>query len=155
MYSDTELNGVTGVLAAALQYRDMAERPDREPSPHSRHAGRGNGEKGGAPTPAKSSAADIAALVEYEKAAAALEVEQRLRKEYDQKLVAERAVVTELITGFEEQRSDYYARVEAEVVQLALAIAAKILHRRIAGRPHAGGGTGSNRRGEDARGFQL
>jgi flagellar assembly protein FliH len=67
--------------------------------------------------------------VEREKVAAALEVEQKLRKEYDLKLLAERAVVAELIAGFEEQRSDYYARVEAEVVQLALSIAAKILHR--------------------------
>ena len=34
-----------------------------------------------------------------------------------------------MIAGFEAERSDYYARVEAEIVQLALAIAAKILHR--------------------------
>jgi hypothetical protein len=110
MYSETELNGATGVLVAALQYRDMSERPEREPSSHSRFMGRGNGEKSGATTPAKSSAADVAALVEREKVAAALEVEQKLRKEYDLKLLAERVVVAELIAGFEEQRSDYYAR---------------------------------------------
>ena len=39
MYSDTELNGATGVLVAALQYRDMSERPDREVSSHSRSVG--------------------------------------------------------------------------------------------------------------------
>jgi flagellar assembly protein FliH len=32
-------------------------------------------------------------------------------------------------SAFSEQRTEYFARVEAEVVQLALAIAAKILHR--------------------------
>jgi flagellar assembly protein FliH len=34
-----------------------------------------------------------------------------------------------LIAGFEEQRSEYFANVEGEIVQLALSIAAKILHR--------------------------
>ncbi len=128
MYSDTELNGATDVLVAALQYRDMSERPEREASSHSRYAGKGNGEKS-SPASAKSSAAEVAALVEREKTAAVLEVEQKLRKEYDQKLLAERAFAAVLIAGFEEQRSDYYARVEAEVVQLALSIAAKILNR--------------------------
>ena len=33
------------------------------------------------------------------------------------------------VSGFTGQRDDYFARVEAEIVQLALAIAAKILHR--------------------------
>jgi len=33
------------------------------------------------------------------------------------------------LTAFEAQRTEYFARAEAEVVQLALAIAAKILHR--------------------------
>ena len=33
------------------------------------------------------------------------------------------------IEAFESQRDEYYARVEAEIVQLSLAIAAKILHR--------------------------
>jgi flagellar assembly protein FliH len=57
-------------------------------------------------------------------------VEQSLRQEYEQKLVvALRSPSLQLISGFEEERSHYYAQVEAEIVQLALAIAAKILHR--------------------------
>ena len=56
-------------------------------------------------------------------------MEQRLRKEYEQKLTAVREPVAAMLAGFEEQRSHYYAQVEMEIVQLALSIAAKILHR--------------------------
>ena len=129
MYFNTEVSGVADAPIAALQYRDISERADREPAAHQRNPSRGGAEKNdGSPT-LKHSAAEIAALVEREKASAALEVEQRLRKEYEQKLLAERASVAELIARFEEQRNEYYARVEAEIVQLALSIAAKILHR--------------------------
>lgn len=49
--------------------------------------------------------------------------------EYEQKLEAARAPIAAALKSFEAERSEYYARVEAEIVQLALAIAAKILHR--------------------------
>jgi flagellar assembly protein FliH len=44
-------------------------------------------------------------------------------------LQAAHAPIVTAVSAFDEQRSEYFARVEAEVVQLALAIAAKILHR--------------------------
>jgi flagellar assembly protein FliH len=51
------------------------------------------------------------------------------RQEYEQKLEVARTSVAAALKGFETERAEYYARVEAEIVQLALAIAAKILHR--------------------------
>ena len=43
--------------------------------------------------------------------------------------VQEVTLMTEAIRNFQQQASDYYGRVEVELVHLALAIAAKILHR--------------------------
>jgi flagellar biosynthesis/type III secretory pathway protein FliH len=51
------------------------------------------------------------------------------RQEYEQKLEVARTSIAAALRAFETERAEYYARVEAEVVQLALAIAAKILHR--------------------------
>jgi len=56
-------------------------------------------------------------------------VELKLRQEFEMKLQAAYALWWSR-SPFNEQRSEYFARVEAEVVQLALAIAAKILHRK-------------------------
>jgi flagellar assembly protein FliH len=72
---------------------------------------------------------EFAERIKKERADAALQAEQRLRQEYELKLKAVRTPIEAAISGFEAQRSEYYARVESEVVQLTLAIAAKILHR--------------------------
>ena len=53
----------------------------------------------------------------------------RARLAFDQQLVAARALVADSLEKFKTQREDYFARIEPEVVQLALAIARKILHR--------------------------
>ena len=73
--------------------------------------------------------AEFAERIARERASAASEAEQRLRSEYEKKLLAARASIATALTGFEQERDKYYAKVEAEIVQLALAIAAKILHR--------------------------
>ena len=67
--------------------------------------------------------------IKRERAYAAQQTEQRLRQEFEQKLQAAHAPVAAAVSAFAGQRAEYFARVEAEVVQLALAIAAKILHR--------------------------
>jgi flagellar assembly protein FliH len=64
-----------------------------------------------------------------ERAAAVAETEARLRHEYEQRAKEETARVSKAIANFEVMRKDYFARVEGEVVQLALSIAGKILHR--------------------------
>jgi flagellar assembly protein FliH len=48
---------------------------------------------------------------------------------YAEELARERKNLTDLIVEFQQQRKDYYSKVELELVHLALAIAAKILHR--------------------------
>jgi flagellar assembly protein FliH len=72
---------------------------------------------------------EFAERIARERAEAAGEVEQRLRVEYERKLLAARAPIASAVAKFEEERDRYYSRVEAEIVQLSLAIAAKILHR--------------------------
>jgi flagellar assembly protein FliH len=55
--------------------------------------------------------------------------EQRLRAAVDAEIAANRAKVLEALAEFARERTAYYGRIEAEVVELALAIARKILHR--------------------------
>ena len=57
------------------------------------------------------------------------ETEERLRREYEQRSQAEAAKVARALEDFQQKRKEYFTKVEAEVVQLALAIAGKILHR--------------------------
>ncbi len=54
---------------------------------------------------------------------------QQARQNFETLMAQERAKVAEAIAAFERQASEYYSRVETELVQLSLAIAAKILHR--------------------------
>lgn len=54
-----------------------------------------------------------------------MQAQQTLGKQ----LESERATIAATIQGFEKQMSGYYARVEVELVHLALGIATKILHR--------------------------
>jgi len=54
---------------------------------------------------------------------------EQLRKQYEENLARQKAAILEAIKAFHEERTSYYTRVERELVELALAIAAKILHR--------------------------
>lgn len=60
---------------------------------------------------------------------AAREAEVRLRQELDAKLESEREQVRRALNDFAGECDTYYRRVEGEVVQLALAIARRVLHR--------------------------
>jgi flagellar assembly protein FliH len=55
--------------------------------------------------------------------------ESRLRAEFEARASAEAARVVAAVEAFGREAKTYYARVESEVVRLALSIAAKILHR--------------------------
>jgi flagellar assembly protein FliH len=57
------------------------------------------------------------------------EGESRARKNFEQELTRLRESVTSALKVFAGEREAYYRRVEGEVVQLALAIARKVLHR--------------------------
>jgi flagellar assembly protein FliH len=62
---------------------------------------------------------------------------QEARTELSAALAQGREQVDHALDEFARERSNYYRRVEAEVVQLALAIARKILHREVQLDPHA------------------
>ncbi len=51
------------------------------------------------------------------------------RKDFEEQISRERAAISAAMEQFRQDRTQYYERVEREVVQLALAIARKILHR--------------------------
>lgn len=55
--------------------------------------------------------------------------EERGRAALEQRLAKERARVDKLLELFQQQSMEYFGKVEAELVHLALAIAGKILHR--------------------------
>ena len=64
-----------------------------------------------------------------ERAAGFTESETALKQAFQQRSDREAARIATTIAHFEETRKEYFARVESEVVQLALTIAGKILHR--------------------------
>lgn len=114
---------------SALQYRDMSVHKSRDAVAHADSPASTDEESGKDPEELALSKDQLAARIEHERADAAFQTEQKLRAEFEQKLVAARAPIAALIAGFEEERSHYYAQVESEIVQLSLAIARKILHR--------------------------
>jgi flagellar assembly protein FliH len=57
------------------------------------------------------------------------DAEAKLAGTFEEKISAERKAISVALTDFQQERQRYYEAVEAEVVQLALAIARKILHR--------------------------
>lgn len=111
-----------------LQYKDIADasvigapRSDNR-TPHSEEPSSTSEHK-------RSAEIDLTARIAQERAEATREAEERLTHLLEQKLIAAKAPIAAALAGFAEHRNEYYARVEAEVVQLALSIAKKILHR--------------------------
>ena len=72
---------------------------------------------------------ELAERLNQAAAAAAQETESKLLQEHERQLQAERAPIGEAIAGFQQERIEYYARVEPELVNLVLAVAGRILHR--------------------------
>jgi len=64
-----------------------------------------------------------------ERAAGSSAAETTMRREFEEKADANNEKVLKAIAEFEKAQKVYFSRVETEVVQLALAIAGKILHR--------------------------
>jgi flagellar biosynthesis/type III secretory pathway protein FliH len=75
------------------------------------------------------SAQQVEELLSRARAEAVTATETRLRAEFETKAKSEADKIRYSLELFREERRDYFSRVEAEVVQLALSIAAKILHR--------------------------
>jgi flagellar assembly protein FliH len=112
---------------AALEYRDMAGHLVSDAV--ARPGTLANIAGGRRRSEVEFSQEEMAERITRERAEATHQAEQRLRQEYEAKLQAEREPIAAALAAFEAQRGEYFARVEAEVVRLSLAIAAKILHR--------------------------
>lgn len=75
------------------------------------------------------SAQQIDDLLKLARVEAVAETEKRLGKEYEARSQREAAKIREALELFQVERKGYFTQVESEVVHLALAIAAKVLHR--------------------------
>ena len=127
MSYSTPYSTIAPLPVASLQYRDIGNAI--EPEEELVESEISNGRAGKHRAEVEMSETDFAARIRQERADAVAQVEQKLRQEMEQKLLAARAPVTAAIKDFAGQRDEYFARIESEVVQLSLAIAAKILHR--------------------------
>jgi flagellar assembly protein FliH len=72
---------------------------------------------------------EISRLISEAHAEGLAQGERQAAVRFDEELARERKRVADLILDFQRQRTDYYSKVEVELVHLALAIAGKILHR--------------------------
>lgn len=128
-YSSVEFENMFPFPVRTLEYRDMGAHSGSNGAAKSSTDAHGTREGSQRDAEGKRSETELLERIKQERADAIAQTEQRLRQDYEQKLLAARATVGTAISGFEAQRSEYFARIEAEIVQLALAIAAKILHR--------------------------
>ena len=112
---------------SSLQYRDIGDTIRTEE--RNDDARQNGGQPASRRADIEMSEAEFAARIRQERTDAVGQMEQKLRQESEQRLQAMRSPIATAIKGFDEQRDEYFARVEAEIVQLALSIAAKILHR--------------------------
>ena len=72
---------------------------------------------------------EMKALLHSARLEAAAETEGRLKSQYEARSAEEAVKIREALELFQVERKDYFSRIESDVVQLALAISAKILHR--------------------------
>jgi flagellar assembly protein FliH len=105
-------------------YRDVAAPTAAVPAKSEQSASQKEPSRPAGPTPE-----EIQAMLDSARQEAEKTTEERLRAEMDTKLGDERARIDRTIELFREERREYFARVESEVVHLALGISAKILHR--------------------------
>jgi flagellar assembly protein FliH len=81
------------------------------------------------PETPKISEADLKRLLSEAHAEGIREGEQRLRSTFEEEFAQQKKQLAAAIAGFEQERTTYYSKVEVELVHIALAIAARILHR--------------------------
>jgi flagellar assembly protein FliH len=129
MSMSSSVVGIEGpaVPIEPFSYRDMGApaSPAREPRPPAAGA---DGERQPPPA-AEISAQEINELLNRARLDAVSETEARLIAEYEARVTAEADKIREALDLFQVERKEYFTRVESEVVHLALAISAKILHR--------------------------
>jgi flagellar biosynthesis/type III secretory pathway protein FliH len=125
---NTLVNKALPVPVASFLYRDTGApvlNNFKETRPEDPIAGHENGKQ----ATSGPSAQEVDDLLNLARAEAVAQTEIRLGKEFEAKLEAEAANVRHALELFQVERKDYFSRVESDVVHLALAISAKILHR--------------------------
>lgn len=80
------------------------------------------------PTP-RISEQELSRLLAEARAEGTREGEKRAQASFAEALAQERKQLSEAVSAFLQQQSEYYSKVEVELVHFALAIAARILHR--------------------------
>ena len=128
-YSSVEFSSIFSIPVKSLEYRDMGVGASLSGELRAGLEDKAAREEAERKKKAADSEADFAERIKRERADAVQQTELRMRQEFEHRLAASHAPVVAAVAAFNEQRTEYFARVEAEIVQLALAIAAKILHR--------------------------
>ena len=77
----------------------------------------------------RSQATEMSMQMEVARSKAKMEADREWERRLEERLDEERAKVVNLSGKFDGERARYFAAVEAEVVKLALAVAARVLHR--------------------------
>ncbi|MGD0445327.1 MAG: FliH/SctL family protein [Edaphobacter sp.] len=77
----------------------------------------------------RSQAEEMTAKVEKAWSEAKIEARHEWEKDLEARVAAERSAILDVCEEFRKERARYFAGVEGEVVKLALAIAARVLHR--------------------------
>ena len=116
------------VPVKSFSYRDMGAPVPLQVN-ESRHAG-------AAPEPERApqvapgvSPLEMKELLSAARVEAVAQTEARLKMEYEARSTGEADKIRQALELFQVERREYFSRVESDVVQLALAISAKILHR--------------------------
>jgi flagellar biosynthesis/type III secretory pathway protein FliH len=116
------------VPVKSFSYRDMGA-PVPFQVNEARHTGPAP-EPERAPPPAPGvSPQEMKELLSAARVEAVAQTEARLKAEYEERSTAEADKIRKALELFQGERKEYFSRVESDVVQLALAIASKILHR--------------------------
>jgi len=111
---------------AVLEYREVGFDLQDAGAPPEESMGTSNEE---APARLSLTEEELAARLRQAGAEAREKTERELGQELARQIEDERLRVGEVLTAFQQERSEYYARVEPELVHLILAVASKILHR--------------------------
>lgn len=88
--------------------------------------GYGTGQDGNSPGPSQE---ELTRLISEARACGLREGESQARQGFDEKLAEQQKLICDALLSFQQERAMYYSKAEEQLVQLALSIARKILHR--------------------------
>jgi len=112
----------------AFVYEDPSTPDDTSGAPKSPQQEKPK-EAAGSDRPPRISEQDLTRLLSDARAEGIAEGEGRARVSFEEALAEERKRVADALSAFQQKQSEYYSKVEVELVHFALAIAARILHR--------------------------